>query len=59
MENKNYFLTLVIYILMHSRTEPSLIKCHVVYKGKEDFKDFAFRDLWSNEKEKKKNLTII
>lgn len=59
MENKNYFLTLVIYILMHSRTEPSLIKCRVVYKGKEDFKDFAFRDLWSNEKEKKKNLTII
>ena len=38
---------------MHSWTEQSLIKCHVGYKGKKDFKDFAFRDLWSNEKVKK------
>ena len=55
MENKYYFLILVIYILTYSCTEPSL-NAMLGTRGKKNA--FAFRDLWSDERKKKKNLTI-
>ena len=50
MENKYYFLILVIYILTYSCTEPSL-NAMLGTRGKKNA--FAFRDLWSDERKKK------